>query len=520
MKRRKYMRIPCCILLCTLLSCTDMLDVKPKNSVTFLDALANEREIEVALGAVENGIKKDILLNSNPIQTYPELYGWVNDKNASGGGAQFLEPTNSSYIFMDWSGWYRVIARANLVIPYLDQVQMTDRRRNYYLGQVYFFKAFCYYMLLTKWGDVPYMHTAVELEAIPKTSWTIVADSAIVMAERAANLLPEADDAVHYDGTAVQHRSTPSKGSAYTLLAYLYSWKAGAKYLARPEYRDYDEQHYWQKAEIACTYVIDSCSSYQLAPSPEEVCTTVMPGDSREGIFETVMKDFWGECDYSSQRSTYFMLSKYFIRWPILHSDETGSKEFGSYMISANTVQTMYPGSDERRNAYFYEFDESGVSGNAGAYLYKWRDAIYETTPGNNYGRFININENRIWFRLADVILLRGECRARLGNDAGAIQDINRIRLRANAAAYSPSDYPGKDVRFAVFKEREKELLLEGYRWFDIIRNGYIRDLLPGGYKKATNQDLVDGCMFLGVSSAAFERNTLMRQNTYWSKKF
>lgn len=497
-------------------SCTDMLDVKPKNSVTFLDALANEREIEVALGAVENGIKKDILFAN--LTCYPECYGWVDDMTIPDAGWT-LEPANSGYIFLDWSPYYRTIARANLVLPYLDQVNMPADRRNYYLGQIYCFKAFCYYVLITKWGDVPYIHNEVELEAIPKTSWVVVADSAIAMAEKAAALLPEAEEAVHYDGSPVLHRSTPSKGTAYTLLAYLNAWKAGAKYLARPEYRDYDEEECWRKAEQACSQVIDSCSSYTLAANPEEVCTTVLVGDSRESIFETIFKDYWNECS-SSQRTSYFMLAKYFVRWPIVHDHEIWATNFGYYKISGNTVQTMYPGSDERRNAYFYQFDESGVSGENGAYLYKWREAVYETTPGSTYGNFQNINQNRIWFRLADVILLRAECRARLGNDAGAIADINRIRERAGAAFYTPNDYRGKDVRFAVFKEREKELLLEGMRWFDIIRNGYVRDILPGKYQTVSDQDLIDGCMFLGVAPGAFTRNSLMRQNVYWLRKF
>ena len=63
----KYAGISCGIILGMLFSCTDMLDVKPENSVTFLDALANEREIEVALGAVENGIKKDILFRTTSL---------------------------------------------------------------------------------------------------------------------------------------------------------------------------------------------------------------------------------------------------------------------------------------------------------------------------------------------------------------------------------------------------------------------------------------------------------------------
>ena len=44
---------------------------------------------------------------------------------------------------------------------------------------------------------------------------------------------------------------------------------------------------------------------------------------------------------------------------------------------------------------------------------------------------------------------------------AGAIEDLNTIRRRANAKLYSSSEYGG-DLRYAIFKEREKELLMEG----------------------------------------------------------
>ena len=497
-------------------SCTDALDVQPKNSVTFLKALSDEREIEIALGSVEYGLKQDVLISVNTV-SFPEIYGWINDDGAtSSQTAEFLAPTNSAYVFRSWSGWYSVIARANLVIPYLDQVKMTAERRNYYLGQVYFFKAFCYYNLILKWGDVPYIHEHTILDPIPKTPWVIVADSAIAMAERAARLLPEADDAVHYNGGAVLHRSAPSKGAAYTLMAYLYAWKAGAKYVSRPEYRDYDEEECWKRAEKACSYVVDSCRSYALAGSAEEMCTETLVGDSREGIFETVLKDRWLE---SGGLGEYPLLAKYFVRYPLVNGADAWYQNAGAYVISAATVSKMYPGTDERRQAFFYRFDNGErTKDKNSAFLYKWREAVLNTTPGKNYGRFQNINQNKIWFRLADVILLRGECRARLGNDAGAIADINRIRERSGASLYAPSDYPGRDVRFAVFKEREKELLYEGFRWFDIIRNGYIREMLKGGYKTASNQDFVDGCMFLGVASLAFERNTLMRQNVYWWK--
>ena len=61
-------------------------------------------------------------------------------------------------------------------------------------------------------------------------------------------------------------------------------------------------------------------------------------------------------------------------------------------------------------------------------------------------------------------------------------------------------------------------MLFEGQRYYDIIRNGYVRRELDGGYKTASDQDFIDGALFLTLDERAFVRNPLMRQNKYWLK--
>ena len=67
---------------------------------------------------------------------------------------------------------------------------------------------------------------------------------------------------------------------------------------------------------------------------------------------------------------------------------------------------------------------------------------------------------------------------------------MNTIRKRAGAALYQSSEDNG-DLQMTVFREREKELLVEGYRYYDIIRNGldYVHSFLEGGYQTVTQQD-------------------------------
>lgn len=189
------------------------------------------------------------------------------------------------------------------------------------------------------------------------------------------------------------------------------------------------------------------------------------------------------------------------------------------YLLKSKTVLEMYPGNDLRRQSYFWKLDsmhlEMETSGGF-AYPYAFRDFIVSTEAGNE-GYYKHYDNNCLFWRLADIYLLRAECRARLNKDDLAIADINVIRERANAILYDASE-DGGDVRRTVFKERERELLYEGHRYYDMIRNGYIREL-SNGFARATDQDFIDGCFFFAVSPDDLDgRNTALRQNTWWNR--
>ena len=98
---------------------------------------------------------------------------------------------------------------------------------------------------------------------------------------------------------------------------------------------------------------------------------------------------------------------------------------------------------------------------------------------------------NRIVFRYADVLLMRAEALAQLGQASEAIALVNQVRDRAAKMATNSvvSNYPTKySVHFAVGKyngsyskddamkiikmERRLELALESERFFDLVRWG------------------------------------------------
>ena len=75
-----------------------------------------------------------------------------------------------------------------------------------------------------------------------------------------------------------------------------------------------------------------------------------------------------------------------------------------------------------------------------------------------------------IKLRLADILLLKAEAYAALGQTAQAAALVNQVRARVGLAAIS-SSLSQEQMKEAVLKERRLELAFEGFRWFDLVRN-------------------------------------------------
>ena len=170
------------------------------------------------------------------------------------------------------------------------------------------------------------------------------------------------------------------------------------------------------------------------------------------------------------------------------------------------------------------------------AYLYKYRYPFYTYNDWSPEPLFQGMNQNKVIWRLAEIYLLRAECRARQGK-ANAVEDLNEIRRRAygNDSHAFPCAEDEKNglsgnIQLAIFREREKELLHEGHRYYDIVRNGwcylrgedtydYIRNEISEAFAKLTDQDIQAGALYYGLSSNCFENNDLIRQNRYWNRR-
>jgi len=78
--------------------------------------------------------------------------------------------------------------------------------------------------------------------------------------------------------------------------------------------------------------------------------------------------------------------------------------------------------------------------------------------------------------RLAEVYLNRAEAKVKTGDNLGALNDINIIRVRAGLTALT--GISGTDLFVEILKQRRMELAFEGHNSYDYFRNGLpmIRD--------------------------------------------
>lgn len=516
------------LLLLPLFSCDDFLTVESENDVTYVNYFKTESDVEaVIINMMANEIRRfgPTVLQNISLQDIAALPcdDFYNEKERNLESSVFMNPNRMD----SWSGLYDIIGNADMLIDNAFRFEgITQERKEFWLAQANFMKALSYFEIARKWGDAPIPPNSIAKDPIAKSPVKAVLEKAIECAE-AALVLPTHDKLVNSNGDALTSKQYASIGTVKTLLANIYAWLGGL----------YGDKVYWEKAEQYASEVIDGkCGFYKLEPNIASLLSKTLGRGriSDETIFaiEVTEKDF----DYSIHSLMWYLYPGIMLNsYPFFDSrpDEIENVSRITARISIETVEAMFPEEEDvRRDSFWYhlgdvfywrvtDWDENKKPIDSVkivsdyAFFYKWHDVI-RTTDVLNEGEIENVEGNRVIWRLADLKLLRAECRARLKMPT-AVEDLNDIRKRAGLNEYTGSS-DSEILRREIFKERDRELFGEGQRYFDIVRNGYL-DNLSVAYQMLTKEDIARGALYLPVNERAFNNNELMTQNIYWQWK-
>lgn len=483
-------------------SCHDLLNPEPENSVTFYNFFETEEDVATVIDGLHSMYRYKFTIFPW-FEASGELIDHVSEADDAIHGLRDLDGTlvTDASPYTSWAGWYNMISQVLVLSENIDRANLPEDRYNYYMGQAMFFRALSYFKVIQTWGDCPYVDVSYELQARGREPWQKMLDLAIEDAIKAFNMLEPWSKLVDSKGTRVTSKQIPGKEAASALLAHMYAWKGSLC----------NDNEALQKGIEAATFVIEN-GGFSLAANPEEVCTKVMMGGHSESIFEVELT--WSELDlYGS----YHMESLY-QGYPIVPYWNIADIISNTLHVNGKRVLEMYKDGDLRKDAYFYMVDSmiNNVDTYGYALMQKRREVVLDKTSEYPQYWYRNLDGNVIIYRLADIILLRAEMYAKKGDATPAITDLNTIRDRAKAKLYDASE---GDLYYAIFKEREKELIAERHRRSDIIRTGFYGELSEA-WGKLSPQDIEDGAVYSPVSSSAFYDNSLMRQNRFWAKQW
>jgi starch-binding outer membrane protein, SusD/RagB family len=336
-----------------------------------------------------------------------------------------------------WSALYRSIARANANIEALTDPSfvISEEEQNQMLGEAYFMRALSHHNAVKFWGDVPLITKSISTpaEAAAVTRTPVAQVYTQILAD-----LASAEE--HFElGTGSGDTRQASLLAAQALRARVHFYRArtaGADSVA-----DYN-------AAIAAADEVISTPGVALAPSYADLF------DPRgNATSEDILRVRFSDQD-AGNVSYYYM-------------DKTlgGRRELGPTDAGAGRITAAYETGDLRRTVSL------ALAGTRN-YVKK-----FPSVTGTEHMHVI---------RLAEVILIKAESQARLGQLAAAIATMNPIRVRAGLAPLALGTMTRQQVVDAIINERRLELAFEGDRWADMIRTGQALTFLAAKGAPAT----------------------------------
>lgn len=358
----------------------------------------------------------------------------------------------NSVIATSWSQFYAIVGSATNVIEnvkLMDSSLIDDVTRAQIIADAKFARAWVLFDIVKYWGDAP-----MTLQLIPSITvdnidkwYPIMYPSRTSEEEIYAQIISDLDENTI--------KNLPSKsagafcgtqGAAYGLLAKVYAT------MGKKSERDYSK-------------VVDMCDNvikqgYSLVPDFESLWT-VDGKFSSESIFEMYFSDTAEQHNWAY--------------WVLL-TDVSGDVVV-SWRRYCTPTQDLVAKFDKEKDVRY----KSSIYWTAVPYDTYWQ--------AKNYPLAYKIRQKEsdiILLRLADILLLKAEALVELNRPKEALIIVNDIRNRAGLSGLSLS-LSVAEARLAVENERQLELLFEGQRWWDLIRNERMEEVMKLAHDKNGN---------------------------------
>lgn len=498
MKRLKYILMAS---IATLVSaCNGFLNIEPLNDIVLENYWTEKADVTSVLNSCY------AQLESSDCMQRMAIWGEARSDNMQAGSGTsnelnqiFKENILETNRWVNWSSFYKCINNCNTVIFYAPEVNakdpnFTDAEMRATIAEATTLRSLCYFYLIRTFCDVPYVTEPSKDDSqnyqIPATPFDQVLNQLIADMERVK------DDAVKsYGENSIENTSRITRYACYALLADLYLWKGD--YQACIDYCDkviaqkviqYEEE----REKNPTGFTVELYGNYPLISETQagnsyagNTYTEIFGiGNSFESIFELNF--------VTNQSVTNSFVSNYY---------GSSSNRAGQIGVPTFIYENAFAGTNDYFKKTDCRFLENIIETNNKGYIQKYVNqrvqfrtstttgaapTVTVTTRSTNYS-------NWIIYRLTDVILMRAEAEVELAGNVEvgqqltteqqahyqrAFDDVLAVWRRANNKRTAVADLLVFDdyaisrntMEDLVLGERQRELMFEGKRWFDLVR--------------------------------------------------
>lgn len=520
---KKIFLIGTSILIVFFTSCSEWLTTKPESEIILEEYWKSESDVQaVVTSCYKRLTEADIIFR---FMIWGELRS-DNITNGSGFPSDYndmddiLKGDITSYNgYVSWGGFYSVINYCNTVLHYSPIVN--ERDKNFTQddllrtqAEVRAIRALSYFYLVRAFKEVPWIEDASINDTQdydkPKASEEVVLGHIIEDLDFALQYVPSDYGRKEYNKGRI------TKNMVLSLIADVYLWK-----------QDY------QKCIENCETVL-SDTKLKLETGPFTFSRIFYYGNSNESIFELQFEENVINNDAVAKMYGILGTPLGFVSFPTplaynMYStlNPTGLYSPFNYKISTLLTESA---KDVRANDSYREI--------GGAYYIFKYAGIQRTENATNTANlyfYRNNPANWIIYRLSDIMLMEAEALVETStsnpaNITKAMDLVNKVYLRSNeeATALSVTDYSTKDeMAKLVLRERQREFLFEGKRWFDLVRlarrqgntseiNSFM-DHKASGLSASLGVPVLDA-LFLPISNSELKSNPKLIQNPYYKE--
>lgn len=410
------------------------------------------------------------------------------------------------------SHWdYTYIRKANLLLERVPQMQMLSREAaNHYLGVARFFRAFEYANLVRHFGDVPYIDEYLDqsdVEAIyaPRMPRAAVVDSIMADLQFAAENLR----------TIERNRAVGDVNMLSSEVALAYMGRVALYEGTYARYVGNDEAAAGQLLKIAeeASQQIAGKGIFSLTPVYHELYGSLDLSKNPEVLlYKSYVSGILTHSVIGYTNSSTMMdgLTKDAVDsflcsdgLPISLSPMYAGDETISQVLSGRDLRLVQSVGDEL--AYIGNPNEKGFTSSTGYIITKFNNpslgASEILAPNNPTDAPI--------FWLAEVMLNWAEASAELGTITQGTLDatVNLLRERAGVAPLLLASIPDDPLRdpdvtpllWEIRRERRSELIMDGFREWDIRRWGKLEYLNP-----AVKPGIFKGARIVAASGSTY----------------